>query len=475
MGSDYDLNVFLNPKTVAVIGATERPGSWGSFIMGGLLSRNYAGTIYPVNHRADKVFGIPAARDVREIQGPIELAVLAIPEQSVEQEIKACGQKQVKGITMITAGFGELSNKGKKRQKDFADLAHSFGMRILGPNVSGTFNLHADFNASSTPAGNLLTTPLAGACQGGYAFYDILSSGWEHGIGLGKFIHTGNECDLTVTDFLEHFGNDPEVKAVVMYIEAIRDGKRFVKVGGNVAKNKPVVVYKAGRTSDSARGANTHIGALAGKKGIYNGLFRQNGIVASPSMELLLPIGHALIERPPMKDNRTAIITMGGSWGVALSDALVEAGLSVPELSPGLQKKLRALGMPERASVKNPLDFGASGQFLATDLLLSLGRQILASGEVDALILHGVGRPGMQAGEISQESKILFDAEKQQIRGFTSLEQEIGLPVFIGSHYNPWESQVISDLNKEGIRVYNRLNEIAQVLYAIYVYWKNRL
>jgi acyl-CoA synthetase (NDP forming) len=235
------------------------------------------------------------------------------------------------------------------------------------------------------------------------------------------------------------------------------------------------VVYKAGRTSDSARAANSHTGALAGKKEIYNGLFNQNGIITSPSMELLLPIGHALIERPPMKGKRAAVMTIGGSWGVALTDALVEAGLSVPELSPALQKKLRAFGMPERASIKNPVDFGASGQFLATNLLLSLGREILESGEVDALILHGVGRPGMHAEETPDEWKIFLEVENQQIRGFTALEKELGVPVFIGSHYNPWESQAVSDLNKEGIRIYNRLHEIAQLLYAMHKYWENRL
>jgi acyl-CoA synthetase (NDP forming) len=176
MVSDFDLNVFLNPKSVAVIGATERPGSWGSFIMGGLASRNFSGKIYPVNRRADKVLGIPAYKNVADIPGPVDLAVFAIPENSVEAEIRACGQKQVKGITMITAGFAEVSDAGQKKQKYLADLARSLGMRILGPNVSGTFNLHADFNASSTPAGNLCVTPLAGACQGGYAFYDILSN-----------------------------------------------------------------------------------------------------------------------------------------------------------------------------------------------------------------------------------------------------------------------------------------------------------
>ena len=187
-------------------------------------------------------------------------------------------------------------------------------------------------------------------------------------------------------------------------------------------------------------------------------------------MELLLPIGHALIERPPMKGRRVAIITVGGSWGVALTDSLTEAGLSVPQFSPDLQQELRSLGMPDRASVKNPLDFGASGQFLAVDFPTSLARAILASKEVDALILHGIGRPGMHSPTTPEEWKIFLEIEKQQINEICALEREMGIPVLIGSHYNPWESQAISDLNKQGVRVYNRLHEIAWLLTAMYEY-----
>ena len=289
-------------------------------------------------------------------------------------------------------------------------------------------------------------------------------------MGVGKFIHTGNECDRTVTDFLELFGQDPEVKAIVMYIEAIRDGQRFMEIAGSVTQTKPVVVYKAGRTADSARAADSHTGALAGEWDIYKGLLRQVGTIVSPTLELLLPIAHALIERPPMRGNRVAIITMGGSWGVALTDCLVEAGLSVPEFSPGLQKKLQSLGMPERASIKNPVDFGASGQFLDVDFLTSLGREILFSAEVCALILHGIGRPGMNSADTPQEWKIFLEVEKQQIQQIHALQKEMGIPVLIGSHYNPWESQTIHDLSKMGIRVYNRLHEIGSLLAALHDY-----
>jgi len=204
--------------------------------MTGLLSLNFSGRIYPVNSRAGHVFGIPSFKNIKDINDPVALAVCAIPEQFVEETIKACGQKGVQGITIITAGFAETSERGGHRQASLAELARSFGMRLMGPNVSGTFNLHADFDASSIPAQNLLTTPLAAVCQGGYAFYDILSSGRSKGLGVGKFIHTGNECDLTVSDFLQFFGNDPEVKAIVMYIEAIRDGKRFIEIARKVCE-----------------------------------------------------------------------------------------------------------------------------------------------------------------------------------------------------------------------------------------------
>ena len=472
MGAKSELDAFLSPESVAVVGATERPGAWGSFIMKGLLSLHYPGRIYPVNRQADQVFGVPAYKAIGEIKGPVELAVLAIPEEFVEEVITACGQKKVKGVTIITAGFGETSEVGRERQEALTGLARSYGMRLLGPNVSGTFDLYAGFNASPRPTDNLLPTPIAAACQGGFAFYDILSSGWARGLGVGKFVHTGNECDLTVTDFLEHFGHDPEVKAIVMYIEAIRDGRRFIEVARAVTKTKPVVVYKGGRTPGSARAARSHTGALSGEKEIYEGLFDQVGIITPPVMELLLPLGHALIERPPMRGKRVAIVTMGGSWGVALTEALEEAGLVVPEFSPELQKTLRSVGMPPRASIRNPVDFGASGLFFSVDTPLALSREILSSGEVDALIVHGIGRAGMQTQDVTDEWRLFLDIAKQQIQRLNALEKKIGLPVLIGSHYSQWESQVVCDLNDQGIRIYNGLYETAQLLSLIRGYWR---
>jgi len=472
MKRNDELEVFLNPKSVAVIGATERPGSWGSFIMQGLLSRSYGGKIYPVNQHAEQIYGIRAFKDVKEIPEPVDLAVLTIPETSIEKTIEACVKKQIRGLTIITAGFGEASDEGKAREKALAKMARAHGMRILGPNVSGTFNLHAGFNASASPAEHLICNGLAAVCQGGYAFYDLLASGFSRGMGVGKFIHTGNESDLMTTDFLAHFGDDPEVLAILMYIEAVRDGTRFFDVARAVSGKKPIVVYKAGRTSGAARAARSHTGALAGEWGIYKGLFRQAGVILAPTMEILLPLGHALMERPSMRGRRIGVVTMGGSWGVALCDALEEEGLVVPELSEKLQKALRFLGMPERASTRNPVDIGASGLFFSYDILLGLGREILCSGEVDALILHGMARPGMLGENPPERLKLFLEINKGVMKGYNDLERETGLPVLIGSVFTPWESQVVYDLNLDGIRIYNRIDETAQLLSLMYESWR---
>ena len=474
MASYEPLNAFLNPKSVAVIGATERPGSWGSFIMQGLLSGPFPGRIYPVNPQAEQIFGVPAFRNVREIPDAPELAVFTFPEPAVEQTVRECGQKGVKGISIITAGFGEAVEHGKQRERELVRLARSFGMRLLGPNVSGSFNLHAKFNASAAPLGYLIKSPIAGICQGSYAIYDLLAHGYSKRMGLGLFVQTGNEADLTTSDFLEYVGADPHVQGVMMYIEGVKDGRRFADVVRKVAKTKPVIIYKAGKTPDASRAAQSHTGALAGSYLIYEGVFEQSNIVDCPTMELLLPLSHALVERPAMRGKRVAIVTMGGSWGVALSDAFEAEGLNVPILSNRLQSRLRELGMPVRASVRNPVDIGASGLFLAVDVLTALGREVLASGEVDALILHGMGRPGMFAEDDTDPMRFFLEINKTVVRDYAAMEKTFGIPVLIGSVYSPCESQMVHDLNQEGIRIFDRLDETAQILSRLARYWDRR-
>jgi acyl-CoA synthetase (NDP forming) len=246
-----------------------------------------------------------------------------------------------------------------------------------------------------------------------------------------------------------------------------------VETAKEVSREKPIVVYKAGRSTDSARAAQSHTGALSSDWRLYQGVFRQTNIIASPAMELLLPLAHSLVERPQIEGNRIAVVTMGGSWGVALVDCLAEHGLGVPEFSPAVQERLRGLGLIARASAKNPVDFGASGRFVDTEFLISLCREILHSKEVDALVIHGFGNAGMNV-EGSQTLDFFHEVQIEQVVGIAALEKEFNLPVLFGNPHSQWESQVVNDLNQLGIRVYNRLSDIGVLLSGMHDYWCQR-
>jgi acyl-CoA synthetase (NDP forming) len=212
---------------------------------------------------------------------------------------------------------------------------------------------------------------------------------------------------------------------------------------------------------------------MAGSKEIYRAALQQVNVILAPTLELLLPLGHALIERPPMRGKRVAIVTMGGSWGVALSDCLEEEGLMVPKLSRSVQAHLRSLGMPPRAYASNPVDIGAAGPMaLPAERLVEIGRVIVASGEVDALILHGLGRADFVRNAPSASEKTSVEFEKQVMRGYDGLQKKFRKPVILGSYHSSWESRAISDLQDEGLRILHRVDEIAQVLFRMYEYWR---
>ncbi len=459
-----EIKVFLAPRSIAVIGASDTAGTWGSFIMEGMLAWNYQGKIFPVNRNGKPVYGIPSYKDIREISEEVELAVVAVPQEALEETLRGCASRGVKGVTIISAGFAEVDTKGEFKQRGLRDLASSLGIRLLGPNVSGTFNLHFPFNASGAPARHLVPSPLAAVCQGGYAFYDLLAAGGSRNMGVGWFVHTGNECDLEVNDFLEFLGQDPQVKGILMYLEALRDPKRFMRLAKEISRLKPILVFKAGQTPAGARAAQSHTGALCGEQKIYEGAFKQSGVLMCPSIELLLSLGHMLVERPLMKGNRVGIMTMGGSWGVSLTDELEKQGIRVPQLSPSLQSVLRDLGMPQRASTKNPVDIGAAGisYHLRPQDVVSMAREMLLSGEIDGLIFHGLGRPGMaREREADRARGVFLSVEVSLMRDVQALESQIKKPVLLGCCLSPWESQAVCDLNQEHIRTYQRLDEMA--------------
>jgi acyl-CoA synthetase (NDP forming) len=475
MREGHALSFFFAPKSVAVVGASSRPGSWGYRIADGLLARGYESALYLVNPNAQEILGVKVYPKLEQVPGAVELVIIVISADKLWDTLEECARKRVKGIVIISSGFGEaLGEEGKQIEEKMAQFCRENGIRLIGPNVSGVYNLHLNFCASGEDPRDMISSNMSFICQGGFAIHNIVISGRSKGIGLGKFIHTGNEADLQCTDFLEFLGEDPETQVILMYIEGIKTPRRFLQIARRITPKKPIIVYKGGSSKAGNRAAASHTGALAGNIDFYRALFRQAGCITAPAFETILELGHAFTFYPPPKGSKVGIVTMGGSWGVMLTDHISRKGFRLPELSASLQGRLRAFGMPYRASTRNPVDFGAAGFTLGKEARLSVIEALLSSPELDALIYHGHGFGGIDLDSLPKWVRERQRDEEELLRKTVEMMRAYDKPFFIGCHMSHLESATIRNLVQDGIPVFSRLQDIADCLSSLYLYYQRK-
>ncbi|MBW1999041.1 MAG: CoA-binding protein [Deltaproteobacteria bacterium] len=476
MQENENLSSFLDPRGVVLIGASRRPDSWGNMIAKGLRDSGYGGALYIVNAKAQEIMGIPCYPSLEEVPGHVELAIVTVPAEAMMDVLRDCARKRVKGIVIISSGFGEaLGSKGKEIEQEMALFARMNGMRLLGPNVSGIYNLNKSFYATTHYPHFGTPTGISFLSQGGFAAHNIFTRAGARGIHIGKFVHTGNEADLQITDFLKALGKDPETHVILVYLEGLKEPRRFLEIARRISPEKPIVVYKGGKSEEGVRAAASHTGAMSGSFDLYQALFKQAGCIVAPNFEIMPDLGYAFTFYPPLKGPRVGIITQGGSWGVMLTDHLSLRGLRVPELSSSLQKKLRGLGMPYRASTKNPVDFGAAFLGQAKEAKLGIVEAMLSSTEIDALILHGYGikdpqtdRPQHWISQLQREQEEILRRGMEMMRAYKK-------PFVLGSYYvSHLESRTIRNLVQDGIPVFNSLEDIANLLRCLYHYYRRR-
>jgi acyl-CoA synthetase (NDP forming) len=462
-----DLEAFIRPRSIAVVGASERPDAWGNWLFRKLLDEGFPGRLYPINRQAQTILGQPAYAQVSAVPGPVDLAIIAIPAPHIFETIRDCAVKGVKAGLIITAGFSEARQDGRAQEQEMVAYARAHGMRLVGPNVSGIINLHDNLLAHPAERAYLYKTPITFICQGAYAITDLAAREVSARRGFGKFLHTGNEADVSVVDFLEYCEHDAETQAICMYIEGLRDGRRFLDVARRIAPYKPIVVFKSGVTADGSRAAASHTAALAGSATMYRDLFRQAGLVQAPTFEICLNITHALLEMPRLRQPTIGIATMGGSWGVMLTDALGQRGLRVPELPLALQEEMRRLGMPERASVRNPVDFGAAIGSLSAAVRIQIVETMLAWEGIGGVVVHGYGAVGFVPEDAPAVARQRFAEEKALLHSFHALQERYQKPVVLATAITPLESQMVQELIAEGRRFQHRLDDTAAVLAAL--------
>jgi len=352
----HELEVFFSPRSVAVVGASEKPGTIGRALMTNLLEK-FRGEVIPVNIKYDRVFGLKCYKSVKEVPTQIDLAVIAVPAQVVPNVLEDCGVKGVRGVIVISAGFKEVGNV--ELEKKVVEIAKKYGMRLIGPNCLGIYDAHSGLDTIFNPS-DRQAKPAPGSVafisQSGALGAALLDWFAEQGIGLSKFVSYGNAADVDEGDLLEYLAEDPKTRIVAMYVEGVRDGRKFMRACAKVVRNrKPLVVLKAGRTERGARAVASHTGSLAGTYQVFMGALKQVGAVIVEDLLELLTAIKVLSRGWIVEGKRVAIVTNGGGAGVLATDAIESMGLEMAELRPETIEKLRKV-LPPAASPYNPVD-----------------------------------------------------------------------------------------------------------------------
>jgi acetyltransferase len=378
------------PKSVAVVGASNRFGKWGFNLASTLLVSPYQGPVYLVNPRERRVLGRKAYAALEEVPQKVDLAVLATPADRSIALIRECGRLGVPNALVVASNFREVGEAGAQLEEQLVRAARETGVRLVGPNTMGMV---------STPVGlEILFMPLGVkpgwvdvVSQSGNIGLQIMELSMKEGIGICRFVGSGNEAVLSLADYLTYMGSDSRSRVVVLYIEGIRDGERLLEAAARVSRVKPILVLKAGKTERGAQAARSHSGAVAQSPQMVSDLLRQAGMVEAQSTEELIDLVKTFTLLKPPEGNRLGVVTLGGGWGVATTDAAALKGVPLASLSQPLIAELDAV-LPPFWSRANPLDLAGTTNRQAH---LEVLRLLSASGEVDALVVLGM-LAGMQ-------------------------------------------------------------------------------
>jgi acetyl coenzyme A synthetase (ADP forming)-like protein len=356
----HSVERLLAPASVAVVGASRRAGTIGHAVLRNLLAGDFAGPVYPINPSASAVAGVRAYPSLRDVPDRVDLAVLVVPAEQVLAVVHDCVAKHVRGLVVISAGFAEVGADAAAAEREIIELARRNGMRVIGPNCLGVLNtnLNIRLNATFAPL-----TPPAGrvgfASQSGGLGIELLARADQVGLGISTFVSMGNKADVSGNDLIQYWDEDPDTDVILLYLESFGNPRKFARLARRVARRKPIIAVKSGRTVAGARGTSSHTAALAAPDVAVDALFRQAGVIRVDTLEELFDVATVVLHQPLPAGRRVAIVTNGGGPGILAADACIAAGLEVPELSAAIQQALRSFASPD-AGVSNPVDLVAS-------------------------------------------------------------------------------------------------------------------
>lgn len=378
------LKAIFAPRSVAVIGASAKANSLGRAVFANLLFAGYDGCVYPVNVKAKSVLGVRAYPNVNEVPDDVDLAVILVPAGSVPQVLRDAGDKGCKGAIVISAGFKEIGGGGIELERRLQAVARQYGMAVVGPNCFGVINtdpavsLNATFSRSFPLRGRIAFISQSGAVGVGALEYAAAER-----IGFSKFVSIGNKADIDENDVLEALADDPMTDVILMYIEGLERPKEFVALARRISEKKPILGVKSGRTTEGAKAAASHTGALSGSDEVYDSLFAQCGVLRVETLEELFRFGIAFANQPLPRGRRVAIVTNAGGPGIMATDSSVRHGLKLAELDPETKAILRA-DLPPAVSLNNPVDLIGDADEARYRLAL---QAVLNDANVDGVIV----------------------------------------------------------------------------------------
>ncbi len=353
------LDYFFNPKSVAIIGASHTPGKIGYAILANFIGAGFERKIYPINPDTKPILGMKVYRSVLDVPEDLDLVAIVVPAAIVPKTLKECVKKKIEAIIIISAGFSEIGEEGKKLEIKCKKIIENAYTRILGPNCIGVYDpyTHVDTlflareRCGRPKQGNIAFISQSGAV--GSTILDWLS---EQNIGISKFISYGNAMDINDCDLLEYLGDDDKSSVITAYLEGIEaSGKKFMRIAKKVTKKKPIVILKAGGTETGMKAVFSHTGSMAGSEKIYSAAFKQTGIIEADSWEELFDFARAFSTQPLPRGKKIAVITDGGGFGVLATDEADRQKIELPEPSEKLKGEMKEV-MPSYASLHNPID-----------------------------------------------------------------------------------------------------------------------
>lgn len=378
------VRTFLYPHSVAVVGASRNPDSVGGALFHNLLKTNFNGPVFPVNPSTNSVAGVLSYPTVLDVPSDIDLAVIVVPAEKVLSVVDQCGKKGVRGLVIISVGFGEMGPEGAKRERLLKEKTLAYGMRVIGPNCLGVLNsdpnvmLNATFSPVTPPAGNLSIGTQSGAL--GLALLDYANN---INLGIADFVSIGNRIDISNNDLLEYWEDDENTSVILLYVESFGNPYKFTRIARRVSRKKPIIAVKAGRSEAGARAASSHTGALAAADVGTDALFRRAGVIRVNTIDEMFGVSAALANQPVPKGPNVGILTNAGGPGVLVADACEGLGLKVPTLSHATQKKLGRF-LPIEAALSNPVDMVA---FATAESYKQTLAAMLDDPDLDAIIL----------------------------------------------------------------------------------------